>query len=48
MDFILNEAEVDTNLQISDDEAEENNDDSSFIDNAPMEQESTNFYMGNR
>ena len=41
MDFILNKAEDDTpNLHVSEDEAEENNDNSSFIDDTPVEQES--------
>lgn len=41
MDFISNEAEDDIpNLHVSEDEAEENNDNSSFIDDTPVEQES--------
>ena len=41
MDFILNKAEDDTpNLHVSEDEAEENNDNSIFIDDTPVEQES--------
>ena len=45
MDFILSKAEESTpTLQLSDDETEENNDDSNFIDVAPIEQESIHFY----
>ena len=45
MNFILNEAEGNTpNLQVSDYETEENNDDSKFIDDTSMEQESISFY----
>lgn len=45
MDFILSKAEESTpTLQFSDDETEENNDDSNFIDVALIEQESIHFY----
>ena len=47
MDFILSKAEESTpTLQFSDDETEENNDDSNFIDVAPIEQENRTFLQG--
>lgn len=45
MDFILSEAEENTpNVHFSDEDKKEDNDNSDFIDNAPIEQESRSFY----
>lgn len=45
MDFILSEAEENTpNVHFSDEDIKEDNDNSDFIDDAPIEQESRSFY----
>lgn len=47
MNFVLSEAkENTTNLHFSNDELEDDHGDSSFIDDAPIDQESINFYQG--
>ena len=45
MDFLLSEAEESTpNVHFSDEDIKEDNDNSDFIDDVPIEQESRSFY----
>ena len=45
MDFILSEAEESTpNVHFSDEDIKEDNDNSDFIDDVPIEQDSSSFY----